>query len=496
MNKKPASDNCILCLVNAAAYARPYFEHLAPHLKKMGYRVVFALDSHLTDVVYADNRELQDAWYFTDFVRNHPDSEWENANAGDLQWTPLFSDFDRFLTMEIEPPLRKDGPLKYEHIPAALRAFFNKIFETEAPAAVLYEPVSNSFAMAAHERAQAFGVPFLSLSPSRIPGRIEVSVTGALRDHETIGMLYRASRQGAVSNESRNMAREYIASIDAKIPDYMKTNGLDRTSLTKKYLNHAKIAHFLRGWRYRRLHPEDCALAYQHGDPVKLSLAYFRRSLKRRLRISSVLKHYVRNLPSENFLLYPLHFHPEASTSVWAADHVEELSNIQAISFRLPTNVKLYVKEHPSAVALQPVSFYKKLSALPNVRLLAPELPTKELVRKSLGVVCLTSTAGFEAAVLNKPVIVFGTVFYSYFPNVTKINGYSDLTKALDWALHYRRVAPEELVEATAAYIEYGSPGRFDFRTTCGDATALETVAKLIRQRLEAHLQQKVAAHA
>lgn len=474
----------ILCLINGAAYSRAYFEQLAPYLKAAGYRVAYALDSHLSDVLYANGRSLNGAWYFTDYVKSRLDDLHDITSADTQVWSSLFSDFDRFLTMNIDPPLKKGGRLEYKYIPLLLEDFFEKLFSEVKFSAVLYEPVSNSFAMAAYQVSKKAGVPFCSLSPSRIPGRIEVSMTGALHVNDELAVLLRQQQDKLVSDESRFMASKYIASIDAQMPDYMKTNGLDKLSLVSKYVRADKWAHFIRGWRYRRRYSQDCALAYQHGDPVALSKAYVTRAIKRRLRLRRVRRHYLNDMPTSPFMLYPLHFHPEASTSIYAADYVDELSVIKAIAFRLPVGVELCVKEHPSAVALQPLSFYRQLSALPNVKLLAASLPTKSLIRQSCGLVCLTSTAGFEAAVLNKPVIVLGNVFYSYFPNVRTVAGYQELSESLKWALSYEPVSSDDLLDATAAYVEFGAPGAFDFKRSLGDAAALEGVAALVAQRL------------
>ena len=486
MSTEPGRTPTILCLINAAAHSRTYFCQLAAHLQRQGYRVVFALDSHLSDVLYAKNQALhENAWYFTDFMRDNLADLPGTEEMAQQSWSSLFSDFDRFLTMAITPPLQPQAPVGYAQIPALLKRFFARIFAQVGPCAVLYEPVSNAFAVAAYQQCRAVGIPFCSLSPSRIPGRIELSTTGALEDHVSVGRLFEQGASGAISASSRQIAAAYIESIDKQVPDYMKTNGLDRISLLGKYFSAAKFAHFARGWRYRQRYAKDCELAFQHGDPVALSMAYVKRAIARRLRLRQVQRFYSTEVKDEPFLLYPLHFHPEASTSVWAPDFVDELSTIKSLAFRLPCDVKLYVKEHPSAVALQPTSFYRQLHDMPNVRLLAPQLPTKQIIRRSRGVVTLTSTAGFEAAVLNKPVVTLGTVFYNYFPNVRNVDNPTQFAAALRWALSYQPLPAETLLEATAAYVEFGVPGKFDFEASRGDASALAGVAALIHRTLQ-----------
>lgn len=481
----------ILCLVNAAPYCRPYFEQLAPLLQRAGYDVVFALDSHLTDVHYAADRPLPNAWYFTDFIRAQR-AAGTYTDGGTHSWSSLLSDFDRFLTQEIPETLRADTGVTYRQIPGLLASFFAHVFEAERPCAVLYEQVSNSFAIAAHQESVRAGVPFCSVCPSRIGGRIEVSLTGAFEDHRTVAAIQARAADGAISSASYQIAADFIRTIDQQVPDYMKGQAagqaLAQLSLRRKYLRMDKFRLVYRSWKYRTRYREDCRLAYQHGDPVLLSLAYVKRAIRRRLRSSRVAGFYRTEVQDEPFLLYPLHSHPEASTSVLAPDFLDEFSVIRSIAFRLPVGVRLYVKEHPSAIAAQPTWFYRQLATLPNVQLLAAHLPVKALIRRSRGVVCITSTLGFEAAVLNKPVIALGDVLYGYFPNVRMVRDYSGLDTALQWLLDYRPVAPQQLLDATAAYVEFGAPGSFDFFASLGDTAALGSVAAAIATRLDAAL--------
>jgi hypothetical protein len=166
-------------------------------------------------------------------------------------------------------------------------------------------------------------------------------------------------------------------------------------------------------------------------------------------------------------------------------DYVEELNVIKAIAFRLPTWLTLLVKEHPSAVGLRSSTFYRHVKSLPNVVLGSPALPTKEVIRKSHGVVCLTSTVGFEAAALNKPVITLGRVFYNCFPNVRHIRGYEDLSDAIQWMLSYSPIGDEDLRDAVAAYIQFTQAGRLDFQSSTNDAMSMQSIAAAVIRAIE-----------
>jgi hypothetical protein len=480
----------LLCLVNAAAYSRTYFEELRPHLEKQGFSVRFALDSHLSDELYAEGRELADAEYFSDFWARQPAPSRDELTRNDLRWDLLLSDFDRFLTMDIPIPLKGEEPISYRTLPLMLERFFTKIFDEIAPVAVIYEQASNGFALAANAVARKRGVPFFSLAPGRISGRVEISPTGALRDHVTVSRIWdRVKREGA-SAEARELADHYIHTVETQVPDYMRTGGdgemLARTSLLGKYAKLEKVKHVLRGFNYRRRRGDDVRRAFQHGDQIALSWAYFRRSWNRKMRVGKVAGLY-RDAPREgDYFLYPLHFHPEASTSVLAPDFIDEMSVIKAVAFRLPAHMRLAVKEHPSAVGLQPLEFYEHLDRLPNVDLIGPGVNAKRLARDSVGVICVTSTLGFEAAALNKPVICLGDVLYGYFPNVRMLEHYGELRAAIDWAIGYAPIDPEEIASAMSAYVEFTDPGTFSFTGSLGDQGALENIARILAGRLAA----------
>lgn len=478
----------ILCLVNAAAFSRTYFEQLHPHLKRHGVDMAFALDSHLSDIMYADGNPLQHAWYFTDFCASEPRPSPDEMASARQRWGVLFSDFDRFLTIDIPVPLGDSAGLSYGEVPVMLDRFFARIFDTVRPAAVLYEQASNSFALAANEQAKKRGIPFFSLAPARIAGRVEISPTGALRDHVTVARIQAGEESSRNGPGARALAERYIRNVVDETPDYMRKGGdgevYARTGLLAKYARKDKIMHILRGLKYMKQQPQDVALAYLHGSPLTISKSLFWRSLRRRLRVSRVLRLY-RNGPGDApYFVYPLHFHPEASTSVLAPDFVDELSVIKAIAFRLPVGVQLVVKEHPSAVALQPLDFYKQLDAMPNVVLVRPGANAKELARDALGVICVTSTLGFEGAALNKPVICLGDVLYGYFPNVRMIEHYGQLREAIDWALHYEPINPNLILDAMTAYVAFTDPGAFSFRESLGDDAALDNIAEILAGRL------------
>ncbi|MFH4233908.1 capsular biosynthesis protein, partial [Acinetobacter baumannii] len=81
--------------------------------------------------------------------------------------------------------------------------------------------------------------------------------------------------------------------------------------------------------------------------------------IKRYLNTKKSQKFYINNdeleicSSKERFYIYPIHFHPESSTSVLAPEYTNEYSNIINIANNLPFGTYLYVKDHKSAKGVQ-----------------------------------------------------------------------------------------------------------------------------------------------
>ena len=66
----------------------------------------------------------------------------------------------------------------------------------------------------------------------------------------------------------------------------------------------------------------------------------------------------------------------------------------------------------------RPASFYQNISKLYNVRIIDPSVSTFDLGKAAKATLTVTGTAGWEAYLLGRPVIVLGDVFYNFLPGV------------------------------------------------------------------------------
>ncbi len=114
---------------------------------------------------------------------------------------------------------------------------------------------------------------------------------------------------------------------------------------------------------------------------------------------------------SENYFLYPLHYEWEAQLA-YREPFLNQIELAGQIANCLPDDTWLYVKVHPHwKNADQGIRDIMKLKKH-KVRIIHPNENTMDLINRSLGVIVINSTVGYEALVLGKPLIVLGHEIY------------------------------------------------------------------------------------
>ncbi len=164
---------------------------------------------------------------------------------------------------------------------------------------------------------------------------------------------------------------------------------------------------------------------------------------------------------SKKYIFYPLHYQPESSTLVRAKKYEKQLFYIDSWAKSLPADTWLYVKEHYVVLGNRPLSFYKELEKYPNVVLVSPWESSRKLILHSQAVTTLTGTAGFEAMLLRKPVIISGEVFYQKAPGVVKVDDIYG--KYINIIKNWKKPTREETVKFICEYFRNLSVGCSDY---------------------------------
>ena len=169
--------------------------------------------------------------------------------------------------------------------------------------------------------------------------------------------------------------------------------------------------------------------------------------IKRKLLVPN--KYFENPVEGEKYVYMPLHLIPESSVFVKASFYVDELNLMEQVSKSLPAGWKLYVKEHQAMLGERDLSFYKRAAELANVRVVQLNYykDPKPWITKAVGVVTITGTAAYEAALMGKKSIVFGDVPFSLIDGITRIRSFEDLPEAI------RAFGEVDNIHSAASYI-------------------------------------------
>jgi hypothetical protein len=119
---------------------------------------------------------------------------------------------------------------------------------------------------------------------------------------------------------------------------------------------------------------------------------------------------------SENNVMFPLHFEPEAAISYMSPANDIQINLIESILKTLPSNKILWVKEHPNQFGALDMKQWKDLrKKYSNLRYIFGRESGRQLIKISALVISISSTAGMDALLLSKNVIVLADVFYKNF---------------------------------------------------------------------------------
>ena len=135
--------------------------------------------------------------------------------------------------------------------------------------------------------------------------------------------------------------------------------------------------------------------------------------IKRKARVLIGYDDLYDELIDEDSVYYPLHFEPEIVTMLYSPVYNDQLWVIKQVAKSLPVGFTLYTKEHLAMFGFRTRAFYKELKKIPNLKLISPQVSSFTLIKKAKLIVTLTSTVGWEALLLKKPVITFGEIFYN-----------------------------------------------------------------------------------
>jgi len=406
---------------------------LSEFLGKLSYQVIKSGDECIV-VTNSKMAQYSKRKYFSKDVKIFSKIDWCIKN-----YKKEYKEFNNFSWKIFFPTFVRKSNFKFYkfnytnsiEIISQIYQFINYILQTEKPDLVINEPPANIFTEVAYHLCKKYNILYLGLIGSRIKRRVDIY------DLEYTCSKYEEYFNGLsienIFSLEEKFAKEFIKNFVShkQLPSgannpllyFQKINLMRYYSKRFKQVYQSRLCYLKNRKIFKYFDYEsEAVLKSSFQAPLNALQRKFRSFYQRRIFEST---------NNDDYFLFPLHFQPEASTSVLATYFYDQVNTIKNIAFSLPFPYKLYVKEHPTAIGTRSGNFYKELKKIPNVVLISPYENVEKLIKKSHGVITLTGTIGMEAAFVGKPVYILGNVFYSYHPLCRKIDNFDKLRERI-----------------------------------------------------------------
>jgi len=128
----------------------------------------------------------------------------------------------------------------------------------------------------------------------------------------------------------------------------------------------------------------------------------------------------------QKFLLFPLNMPYDEQLLLRAPGFENNYKNIEYVLKNLPKDCNLVIKEHPvNPGMLNNKKISKLLEQNPNLFIISPKIPLRDVLSLSNGLITINSTAGLESLIVNKSVLALGMGYYKDLNSVYKIDNKS-----------------------------------------------------------------------
>jgi len=305
---------------------------------------------------------------------------------------------------------------------ARYASFFDRLLDEGRPDALIGESPDIAPAWLAYAMAPRHGTRAVGLMPSTLPsGRLLM-----LRDHREIPgarRRYDELRRTGLDAAQEAAARRLQATV---LGPGTKLDYLHRREWAQFLKRLARGGPVREQVRFARWQLRERRAGNWFVQPNPVVHAALGRARAARARVAD--SRYLVDRPSGRpYAFYPLHYQPEATTLVHGSYFENQLETVRNLSRSLPIGWELVVKEHFYMRGLRGLGFYRRLRELPNVRLVPFSLPTNELLARAEVTAVIASTCGLEAALIGRPVVMFGDYPWDYAPTIYKVGPLTEL---------------------------------------------------------------------
>lgn len=400
--------------------------------------------------ICSGNYELLKEWEIIERSKNiKPDMlrlrEYEKRFGDPFLWNALVA--DRRIYLGKRTTLEQDYSSRFNHdrmlaiVQAGLEEM-ERFFDRVRPDAVIGFICVTIGEYLAYLVAKSHNIPFLSLRPTRIRNYFFAGES-IFEPSEQLKELYRRISEEGIPESLRQEISLYLSEIRMTHAMYEGVLPPPKASSKKgigRYLIGTAALIMNLGSLIRQYYDYNLG-EYRHDNHHRgVFYPIWLKKVKRPLRIRYadfiLKKKYVDadTLTSIDYAFYPLHKEPEVTLLVYGRPYMNQIEVVRNLARSLPVGMKLIVKEHPAAIGYHPLSYYKKLLAIPNVILAHQGKTSRELIQNSRLVAIVSGSVGLEAVMMRKPVVILGRVPFSFLPE-TMVRHVRDLDR-LAWDIN------------------------------------------------------------
>lgn len=185
--------------------------------------------------------------------------------------------------------------------------------------------------------------------------------------------------------------------------------------------------------------------------------------LRKRINLLALPTHwFYEEPPTTPYAFFALHMQPESTVDVWAPFYSNQFHVIKTLARSIPTTHQLLVKLHKSDADNYSRRQLGRLRQMPGVRLVSPFVPSRAFIDNASIVVAIQGTIALEAALLGKPVVMFGESRVLDLPSVSKVYAITELPDLIRHKLREPRPAREAILDGFMSYLSHFAPGCYN----------------------------------
>lgn len=200
---------------------------------------------------------------------------------------------------------------------------------------------------------------------------------------------------------------------------------------------------------------------------------------------------------TKKFIYAPMSYQPERTSSPQGGIFVDQLLMLEILSASVPPDWFIYVKEHPvqwlhrgpDFFSYRYRGYYREIAHLKNVRVIPLKTDTYTLVDRAAAVATITSTAGWEAILRSKPVIVFGYPWYQHAPGIIPVTDVTSCKEAVRKVVSGFMPSGQEVINYLASFDTASFHGYCEPNVNgvgdIGTSRNAETIVRVIETELQ-----------